>query len=205
MLASCVALGIWVAGEAEQLFGAKDAAPIVIDEIAGMLLTYCAVPVAWLPLVVGFLGFRFFDICKPLPQFERLPGGWGIMLDDLSLDSWPRSVSVSHSSSWAIEPPMPWCNDATCLYGHYTAHDSATDHGRSTSGLPTPLSSLALGHTRPHTSDVEISRERAGRVRALSAPGHGTGGPGSNSFSFTCQGAEMLSSSGSSTRAVGWS
>jgi phosphatidylglycerophosphatase A len=83
MLAGCVALGIRVAGEAEQLFGEKDAAPIVIDEIAGMLLTYCAVPVAWLPLVVGFLGFRFFDIYKPLPQLERLPGGWGIMLDDL--------------------------------------------------------------------------------------------------------------------------
>jgi len=83
MLAGSVALGIWVAGKAEQLFGEKDAAPIVIDEIAGMLLTYCAVPVAWLPLVVGFLGFRFFDICKPLPQLERLPSGWGIMLDDL--------------------------------------------------------------------------------------------------------------------------
>ena len=83
MLAGCVVLGIWVAGEAEQLFGQTDASPIVIDEIAGMLLTYCAVPVIWLPLVVGFLGFRFFDICKPLPQLERLPGGWGIMLDDL--------------------------------------------------------------------------------------------------------------------------
>jgi phosphatidylglycerophosphatase A len=81
MLAGCVVLGIWVAGVAEQLFGQKDAPPIVIDEIAGMLLTYCAVPVAW--LLVGFLGFRFFDICKPLPQLERLPGGWGIMLDDL--------------------------------------------------------------------------------------------------------------------------
>ena len=83
LLAGGAALGIWVAGEAEQLFGQKDAAPIVIDEIAGMLLTYCAVPVAWLPLAVGFLSFRFFDICKPLPQLERLPGGWGIMLDDL--------------------------------------------------------------------------------------------------------------------------
>lgn len=76
-------LGIWVAGEAEQLFGKKDASPIVIDEIAGMLLTYCAIPVALLPLVIGFLGFRLFDIWKPLPQLERLPGGWGIMLDDL--------------------------------------------------------------------------------------------------------------------------
>ena len=83
VLVACTALGIWVAGEAEQLLGDKDAAPIVIDEIAGMLLTYCAVPVAVLPLVVGFLSFRCFDICKPLPQLERLPGGWGIMLDDL--------------------------------------------------------------------------------------------------------------------------
>ena len=83
LLAGCVVLGIWVAGEAEQLFGQTDASPIVIDEIAGMLLTYCAVPVTWLPLMVGFLGFRFFDIRKPLPQLERLPGGWGIMVDDL--------------------------------------------------------------------------------------------------------------------------
>lgn len=83
VLAGGVTLGIWVAGEAEQLFGKKDASPIVVDEIAGMLLTYCAVPVAPLPLLVGFVCFRFFDIYKPLPQLEQLPGGWGIMLDDL--------------------------------------------------------------------------------------------------------------------------
>jgi phosphatidylglycerophosphatase A len=83
VLVACTALGIGVAGEAEQLLGDRDAAPIVIDEIAGMLMTYCAVPVAVLPLVVGFLSFRLFDIYKPLPQLEQLPGGWGIMLDDL--------------------------------------------------------------------------------------------------------------------------
>ena len=83
VFAGCAVLGIWVAGEAERIFGTKDASPIVIDEIAGMLLTYCAIPVALLPLVIGFLGFRLFDIYKPLPQLERLPGGWGIMLDDL--------------------------------------------------------------------------------------------------------------------------
>jgi phosphatidylglycerophosphatase A len=83
VLMACTAFGIWLAGEVEQLLGDKDPAPIVIDEIVGMLVTYCAIPVAVLPLVVGFLGFRFFDICKPLPQLERLPGGWGIMLDDL--------------------------------------------------------------------------------------------------------------------------
>jgi len=83
VLIGCITLGVWVAGVAEQLFDAKDAAPIVIDEIAGMLLTYYAMPVALLPLGVGLLCFRCFDILKPLPQLERLPGGWGIMLDDL--------------------------------------------------------------------------------------------------------------------------
>ena len=83
MLAGCTVVGVWAAGEAERLFGLKDAAPIVIDEIVGMLLTYYAVPVALIPLLLGFVCFRFFDILKPLPQLEQLPGGWGIMLDDL--------------------------------------------------------------------------------------------------------------------------
>ncbi len=77
------ALGIWVAGEAEQLLGRKDAAPIVIDEIVGILLTYYAVPVSLLPVGLGFLFFRLFDIAKPWPRLELLPGGWGIMLDDV--------------------------------------------------------------------------------------------------------------------------
>jgi len=83
VLVGYTTLGVWVAGAAEQLFDTKDASPIVIDEIAGMLLTYYAVPVELIPLGVGLLCFRVFDILKPLPQIERLPGGWGIMLDDL--------------------------------------------------------------------------------------------------------------------------
>lgn len=83
LLLGLTASGIWAAGEAERLLGRKDASPIVIDEIAGMLLTYFAVPVGFFPLFVGFVVFRLADIFKPLPQLERLPGGWGIMLDDL--------------------------------------------------------------------------------------------------------------------------
>jgi phosphatidylglycerophosphatase A len=82
----CVGLtatGIWVSGEAERLLGRKDASPIVIDEIAGIFVTYFAVPVTFLPLLIGFIAFRLADIVKPLPQLERLPGGWGVMLDDL--------------------------------------------------------------------------------------------------------------------------
>jgi phosphatidylglycerophosphatase A len=76
-------VGMWAAGVAEKLLGRKDASPIVIDEIVGMLVTYFALPMTILPLVTGFVLFRLFDIIKPLPQLERLPGGWGIMLDDL--------------------------------------------------------------------------------------------------------------------------
>ena len=68
VLVACTALGIGVAGQAEQLLGDRDAAPIVIDEIAGMLMTYCAVPVAVLPLVVGFLSFRSLIYANPCPS-----------------------------------------------------------------------------------------------------------------------------------------
>jgi phosphatidylglycerophosphatase A len=85
VLISLIGLGIWAAGEAERLLGDRDPAPIVVDEIAGMLLTYFALPVAAWPMLLGFGFFRLFDVCKPRPlsQLEQLPGGWGIMLDDL--------------------------------------------------------------------------------------------------------------------------
>ncbi len=83
VLVGVIGIGIWTAGEAERLCGRKDAAVIVIDEIAGILVTYYAVPVAFWPLAIGFGCFRLFDIYKPWPQLECLPGGWGVMLDDL--------------------------------------------------------------------------------------------------------------------------
>ena len=83
--ASVIAVGIWAAGRAEQLLGGHDDGRITIDEIAGMLVS-----LAWLPARpevagVGFLLFRLFDIWKPFParQAERLPGGLGVMADDL--------------------------------------------------------------------------------------------------------------------------
>lgn len=79
-----VAIGLWIAGKAEHYLQCQDAAPIVIDEIAGVLLAYCAVPLSFWTVVLGFISFRVFDIAKPWPQLERLPGGWGIMSDDLA-------------------------------------------------------------------------------------------------------------------------
>jgi phosphatidylglycerophosphatase A len=77
--------GVWAAREAETHWGRRDPGAIVIDEVAGMLLTLVAVPVSWAGALLGFLLFRGYDIVKPLGarQCERLPGGYGVMADDL--------------------------------------------------------------------------------------------------------------------------
>jgi phosphatidylglycerophosphatase A len=83
--ALCVALGGW----AQTFFERKDPGPVVLDEAAGICLTLLAVPLrhalAWI-LLLGFVAFRVFDITKPPParQLERLPEGWGILMDDLA-------------------------------------------------------------------------------------------------------------------------
>jgi phosphatidylglycerophosphatase A len=77
---------IWIAQEAETIFGKKDPGAIVIDEMAGYLVALCGLPVTLPSLVVGFLVFRFFDIVKPFPirYFERqFSGGAGVVLDDI--------------------------------------------------------------------------------------------------------------------------
>jgi phosphatidylglycerophosphatase A len=78
-------IGVWAAGAAERHFGLTDPGYVVVDEVAGMLLTLLAVPVSWAGVLVGFLVFRALDIIKPLGarQAERLPGGYGVMIDDL--------------------------------------------------------------------------------------------------------------------------
>ena len=85
VLLAVTAIGVAAATRAESVSGRRDPGLIVIDETAGMLLTLAAVPVGLGGAVVGFLAFRLFDIVKPFParQAERLPGGWGVMADDL--------------------------------------------------------------------------------------------------------------------------
>lgn len=65
--------------------GKEDPSHVVIDEVAGQLLTLIASPILWKPLLAGFILFRAFDILKPPPirSLERLPEGIGIMVDDL--------------------------------------------------------------------------------------------------------------------------
>ena len=78
-------LGTWVAGRAEKALGRTDHPSIVIDEIAGYMVSMFMVPPAWGFLVAGFFLFRIFDIVKPYPlrRFEEIRGGLGVMLDDI--------------------------------------------------------------------------------------------------------------------------
>src|SRR3982751_1718858 len=85
--ALCVGLGRW----ATEYYGRKDPGACVLDEGAGICLTALFVPIypgwreAW-PLVAAFVAVRLFDIVKfpPAKRLERLPHGWGILLDDLA-------------------------------------------------------------------------------------------------------------------------
>jgi phosphatidylglycerophosphatase A len=65
--------------------GIKDPGFVVIDEVAGQMITLIAVPPHWKYLLAGFILFRSFDIVKPFPlrRLEELPGGTGIMMDDV--------------------------------------------------------------------------------------------------------------------------
>lgn len=76
----------WAAGLAEGVFNEKDSGKIVIDEVAGYLVTMIAAPVTWQSVLAGFLLFRLFDIVKPQPArwFDRsLKNGFGVVLDDI--------------------------------------------------------------------------------------------------------------------------
>lgn len=84
LTAFTVLIGIWAAGKVEAEWG-KDSSKVVIDEVAGMMITLLFLPVTKNLLLAGLVLFRFFDIAKPLfiKRLERLPGGWGVMGDDL--------------------------------------------------------------------------------------------------------------------------
>jgi phosphatidylglycerophosphatase A len=79
-----VGLGVWCATGVEREWGI-DNSRVVIDEIAGMGISLLLVPVTFPYIATGFVLFRFFDIAKPLfiRKLEALPGGWGVMLDDV--------------------------------------------------------------------------------------------------------------------------
>jgi len=73
-------------GRAAAELGQPDPPQVVIDEIAGMSVALLALPFQWYDLGAVFLLFRLFDVVKPapIPRLERLPGGFGIVADDIA-------------------------------------------------------------------------------------------------------------------------
>lgn len=90
------AVAVPYATKAEHVYG-EDPSMVVIDEVVGMWITLASplLPVDWLYVVVGFFLFRFFDIIKPPPAkyFDRRPGGFGIMADDVVAAIYANIVS----------------------------------------------------------------------------------------------------------------
>jgi phosphatidylglycerophosphatase A len=84
VIALFLVVGVWSSNIAERHFGGVDPAPVVIDEVAGMLITLALLPVNVYGVIAGFLIFRLLDVIKPWPadRLERLHGGTGVMADD---------------------------------------------------------------------------------------------------------------------------
>jgi len=80
-----IVAGIWASHHVELSLGRKDPGLIVIDEVAGMMVSVALVPRSIPVLICAFFLFRLFDIWKPFParEAQALHGGAGVMVDDL--------------------------------------------------------------------------------------------------------------------------
>lgn len=90
ILYSVLTLGLIIisfatAGRCAAIFGREDPPEVVIDEVCGFLVCMLFITPNPLNLAIGFFLFRFFDIAKPFPirRVEKLPGGYGIVMDDV--------------------------------------------------------------------------------------------------------------------------
>jgi phosphatidylglycerophosphatase A len=95
--------GIWAAGRTATIKGKKDPGLVVVDEVLGLWVTLLGAPVLnWKTWLGAFVLFRVFDIWKPWPvrQLESLPGGTGIVMDDLAAGVYGALVLILAG----------WCN-----------------------------------------------------------------------------------------------
>ena len=106
--------GVGISGRVAEVLGRKDPGCIVLDEIAGQLLASAVVPLfpypsalsaatAW---VASFLAFRLFDVWKPGPihGWQALPGGWGIVVDDVAAGALAAGVTAGVAAILSARP-----------------------------------------------------------------------------------------------------
>lgn len=107
VVVACITMaGIWAASRVETLSGRKDPRTVVIDEVAGQLITFLVLPIFnpihWPLVILGFLLFRAFDIWKPYPirSLESLESGLGIMADDVLAGAYAATVLALLTSAY---------------------------------------------------------------------------------------------------------
>jgi phosphatidylglycerophosphatase A len=89
---------IWSAGKTAEITGRKDPQIVVVDEVVGQWVALAgAARWDWQHVLAALLLFRLFDITKPWPvrQLEALPGGVGIVMDDLAAGAYAAAVLVA--------------------------------------------------------------------------------------------------------------
>lgn len=104
----CLVLGclaIWASDRVARSLGNPDPQQIVADEIVGQMTCFLWVPVTTWTLIAGFVLFRLFDISKPFPagRAEHLPGGFGIIADDL-VAGFYAGVVLKLASVYLVHP-----------------------------------------------------------------------------------------------------
>ncbi|MBI4314084.1 MAG: phosphatidylglycerophosphatase A [Candidatus Omnitrophica bacterium] len=98
--AGAFAAGLIFIPKAQEELGQQDPPVIVIDEFCGALIAFAGFPcLTWLQWTIGFIVFRLLDIVKPPPirRLEKLPGAWGVLLDDLAAGGVARGIVY-----WAV-------------------------------------------------------------------------------------------------------
>ena len=180
------AVGVWASGRVERRLGIKDPQIVCVDEVAGVLVTWIAAPPTWRALIVGGLLFRLFDQIKPWPAraAEKLPGGWGVMLDDVAAGAWGAAVSSAPRAGAGFSCPAARPFSRAATGGTRSASGAGPmvggGKGREVSPAPRPWTPQAFDGG-VHRRDVDAARatggdrgehrdERAALIRPRSRP-----------------------------------
>ena len=97
-----ILVGVVSAGHVARLVGRKDPSLVVIDEVAGMWVSLLFLPLTPLTALGGFVLFRILDVVKPFParRLEHLPGGLGIVCDDLMAGAYANLLLRGALALW---------------------------------------------------------------------------------------------------------
>jgi len=105
LVVAFTALACYVSNKAEKMFGEKDTSIIVIDEMVGFQWSMFLVAPTVLHVFIGFVLFRLFDILKIFPAgyfHRRLPGGYGVVIDDVVAGMYTNIALLLIIKFWGI-------------------------------------------------------------------------------------------------------